>query len=482
MFYLIAIITIVIGVLLFKVITFKTPNIKNSNCEYKVRSNSDSAIKNLSTAIKIKTVSNSNYDELDYKPFDEFIEFLSNTYTNVYNTMEFKKINNYGLVYKWAGNSKNKKPLLFLGHYDVVPVESGTENDWKYGPFSGEIAENKIWGRGSLDIKSQIIAHMEVANELIGKGYIPDRDIYYAFGNDEEVGGKTGAAKISEYFEQQGLSFEAVYDECGFVAIGSIKGVNSPVAQIGIAEKGYGNIRITACGDGGHAAMPPKNTALGKLSKSICAIEKNQMPAKLTDPVIKLLNNICSEKGFLFKFLVANKWLFKPLIIKILEASPGDNAMIRTTIATTMAKASDAPNVLPQKAEAVINVRFLPGDSSEMLINHIKRVTRKYDIEVEGLMIREASETSPTETLGYKKLVNTIERIFPNTIATPYLVVGGSDSRKYYNVCKNIYRFTPFVIGPKEMASFHNTNESISIENYMRMIDFFEQFIVDFDK
>ena len=236
MLYLIVIITIIIGALLFKSITFKTPNIKNGNIEYKIKSDSDSAVNNLSKAVKIKTVSNGNY-ELNYEPFDEFIEFLNNTYTNVYKTMEFKRINNYGLVYKWTGSCKNKKPLLFLGHYDVVPVETDTENNWKYGPFSGEIAENKIWGRGSLDIKSQIIAHMEVADKLIRKGYIPERDIYYAFGNDEEVGGKTGAAKISEYFEQQGLTFEAVYDECGFVAVGSIKGVNSPVAQIGIAEK-----------------------------------------------------------------------------------------------------------------------------------------------------------------------------------------------------------------------------------------------------
>ncbi|MCQ1528926.1 M20 family peptidase [Lutispora saccharofermentans] len=482
MHYVILLAVLFAGFIIFRTITFKTHTTNNNQDNYVIKTNSQESIKHLSDAIKIKTVSNINYEELDYKPFEDFIEFLKSTYTNIHNSMEFKRINNYGLVYKWNGKDKDKKPLLFLGHYDVVPVEQGTEDDWEYGPFSGEIAENKIWGRGSLDIKSQIIALMETAEKLIEEGYVPERDIYFAFGNDEEVGGKTGALKISEYFEINKIFFEAVYDECGFVAIGAIKGVDCQIAQIGIAEKGYCNIKIKSASSGGHAAMPPQNTALGVIAKAICKIEKNPMPAYLCSPVANMIKNIGGEKGFIFKMLVANMWLFKPLIIKILANSPNDNAMIRTTIANTMCKASDAPNVLPQSAEAVMNARLLPGDNSQKLIDHIKNLVKDYDIEVEPLSIREPSEISPIDTKGYKKLENTIKEIFPNIIITPYLVVGGSDSRKYYNVCKNIYRFTPFIVNDEEMKAFHNTNERITIENFNRMIDFYKKFIVDFDK
>ena len=439
-------------------------------------------IKNLSEAIKIKTVSNSDYEKINFSEFDKFIEYLKNTYKLVHSHLEFTRVNTYGLVYRWRGESKDKLPIMFIAHYDVVPVENNTEKDWKYDAFSGIVAEERIWGRGTLDIKSQVIAILETAEQLLNNGYMPERDIFFAFGHDEEVGGRNGAKQIAEYFSEKNIKFEAIYDEGGIVITDAMKNVKSPMALIGIAEKGYCDVKIKVNSDGGHSSMPPKNTALGNLSKIICEIEKKPMKAKLCMPVHNMLKNICSEMGILVEIAVKNSWLFKPVLIKILSSSPMTNAMVRTTTAATMSKASDAPNVLPQNAIAVINSRLLPGDSSEDLVNHIKQITDKYNAEVEKIQVEEPSQISPIDTIGYMKLQETIKKIFGNVIVTPYLVMGGTDSRKYEIVCNNIYRFTPCKINSEEQSTMHNTNESITIENYYKMLNFYEYIITNFDK
>lgn len=440
------------------------------------------AIRNLSEAIKIKTISNIEYDKIDFSEFDRFINFLQNTYKLTHSQLEFTRVNNYGLVYRWIGKSSEIEPILFIAHYDVVPVEKGTENDWKYGAFSGEIKEDRIWGRGTLDIKNQVIAIMETVENLLKCGFEPQRDIYIAFGQDEEVGGNNGAKKIASYFNDNNIRFEAVYDEGGIVMTDALESVKSPMALIGIAEKGYCDIKIKVNSDGGHSSMPPRHTALGKIAQIIYKLEKKPMKPRVCMPVHNMLKNICTEMGFAVRIAVQNMWLFKPILIKVLSASPMTNAMIRTTIATTMASASDAPNVLPQNASFVLNARLLPGDTSDDLIQHLKRITKKYNANIEKIQVEEPSKISPIDTIGYKTLKETIKSVFSDSIVTPYLVMGGTDSRKYEVVCDNIYRFTPCQISSSEQNTMHSTNESISIENYNKMLKFYECLITNFDK
>lgn len=480
---IVIILAAVICLILYKTLKLNYQKVDLTQQPLKPQGNYENEIKHLSDALKIKTVSKTCYEEKTFSPYDEFVDYLEKTYPLFYSKVEFNRINNYGLVYIWKSNetSKDKLPLLFLAHYDVVPVESGTEGDWKYPPFSGEIAEDMIWGRGSLDIKSQVISLIESAQALMTEGFSPKRDIYFAFGNDEEIGGHNGAAYITKHFEESGLKFEAVYDECGFVATSAIKGVNCNVAQIGIAEKGNCNIKISAVGEGGHSAMPPKVTALKNLANAIVVLQENTMKPYLCPPVVQMLKRLCHYRSIGFKMMVANMWLFKPLVIKALTSNKNDNAMVRTTYITTVCHVGSAPNVLSQKAEAIINCRTLPGETSKDIVEHIKSVAGKYLDNVEIMVTREPSEISPIDTKGFEKLEESIEHFFPNAVITPYLVVGGSDSRKYYNVCKNIYRFTPFIVTDREMKAFHNTNESITLDNYKRMIEFYKHFITNFD-
>jgi carboxypeptidase PM20D1 len=369
-------------------------------------------------------------------------------------------------------------------------MEKGTEGEWKYPGYSGEIAEGKVWGRGTLDIKGQLMAQIEAAESLMAKNFVPERDFFFIYGQDEEIGGRNGATKVAEWLESEKIEPEGVLDEGGMVVEGVLKGVTAPLALIGVAEKGFCNYEMTVSGEGGHSSMPPAHSALGYAARLAAEVEKNPYPAKLTAPVEGMLRNIAGEMGFAVRMAVANLWLFKGLLLKVLGANPVTNAMARSTFAVTMARASDAANVLPQKAAVTVNVRLLPGDTVEavktwfrdLALRALPPVNGKEGagIAINTLVPAEASKVSPSSGPLYDYLAALIGSIYPNALVSPYLVMGGTDARKYYSVCDNVYRFTPAIVTDAEKNTTHNTGEYISIENYGRMILFYQRFIEGF--
>lgn len=432
----------------------------------------------LSKAIQIPTVSAANYDETNFAPFDEFVDFLESAFSLFHKTLELERVNTYGRLYIWRGKNPALAPILLMAHYDVVPADG----DWKYPPFSGEIAEGRVWGRGTLDIKSQLTAHMEAVQSLIQSGFSPERDIYFAYGHDEEAGGANGAAKIAALLQGRGLNFLGVLDEGGLIVSSAIKGVKSPVALIGVGEKGHCNYELTVRGSGGHSSLPPKHSALGQVAELVTRIEKHPLPARFTSPALTMLKKISVEMGGLTRFAVNNTWLFGGLVKKLLTNSPDTNALLRTTFAVTMAHGSEAENVLPQKASVNVNVRLLPGDTVESVAEHFRKLAGDIPVEMNysSKSRTEASPVSPDSGEFYERLETLTRKLCPEAIVTPYLVMGGTDSRRYAGVCKNIYRFTPIQVTNDEKNTVHNRNENISVENYGGMIGFFEEFLRGF--
>ncbi|MDR3146653.1 MAG: M20/M25/M40 family metallo-hydrolase [Treponema sp.] len=439
------------------------------------------ALDRLSRAISFPTVCTQGYTGTDFTPFENFIAFLEEAFPLFHRTCEGKRINGYALVYRWRGSDPSLAPVLLTAHYDVVPVETGTEAEWTHPAFSGARAEGRIWGRGTLDIKSQITAHLEAAEGLIREGFVPKRDFYFVYGQDEETGGLNGAYKTADYFAERGIRFAGVLDEGGFVVSGVLRGIKTPLALIGVAEKGFCNYELTLTGEGGHSSMPPVHSALGYAAKLIAAIETHPLRSRLSLPAGLMLRNIAGEMGFMVRMAVANLWLFRPLLLLILGRNPITNAMIRSTFAATMARASDAANVLPQRARAVINVRLLPGDTVAAVAEHFKKLGKGLPLSIRTLEAEEASPVSPVEGPLYDRVTGLIAEIYPGALATPYLVMGGTDARKYYRVCDHVYRFTPLLVTREEQNTVHGTNESISIANYSRMIYFYRRLIGGYD-
>ena len=441
-------------------------------------------ISRLSGCLKIATISSANYTETDFEPFIRFKTYLEESYPEIYRTMETHSINDYGLVFRWKGKNPQLKPILFLSHYDVVPPGDDPEGPggWEYPPFSGAIADGKIYGRGALDMKGMLFGILEAADQLISEGFTPERDIWFAFGHDEEVGGVNGAAKIVEDFGKKKLTFDAVYDEGGIIAAkGFISQLSNDVALVGVAEKGYVTFTISVKGSGGHSSMPPLQTALGQAAVIMQRLEENQMEARLIPPVKSLLANIGGAMDFSTRMAIANQWLFKSLLIKSLSRAPSTNALIRTTTALTMAKGSDASNVLPTSAEITVNFRTLPGDMIEDVKKHVEKACKGFDVDIHMSGETEASKISGFDTEGFDVMKQALAKIYPDALVTPYLSVTGSDAPKYESVCPNIYRLIPVRLTSQEQETIHNLNESISIENYRKMIAYFREVMMNYN-
>ena len=440
---------------------------------------SDSADYRLSRAIQFRTVSNADPTMIDSVQFQKFIDFVSQSYPLVHTQLILEKINSYALLFEWKGENPTLKPALLMGHYDVVPVIQGTERLWEHAPFGGEIAEGFIYGRGALDDKTTVIGVLEAVEHLLRSGFKPERTYYLAFGHDEEVLGKYGAKEIATLFEKRNIQLEYVLDEGGMIKQDGIEGLNAPIAMVGVAEKGYVTLRLTATGEGGHSSMPPPQTSIGDLAEAIDRLQKNPFPARLEGAVGYMLDYLAPEMPFTTKLAMSNRWLFKPAIISGMEGSNSGNATVRTTIAPTILDAGLKENVLPIDATAKINFRILPGDSIQGVIAHVKKAIKndKIKIDITGESGTDPSFVSDTASFGFRLIRSTIKRCFPDVLVAPYLVVGATDSRYFKNLTPNIYRFMPVRFTDEDLKRFHGTNERISVEDLKNVIRFYIQFI-----
>lgn len=434
----------------------------------------------LSQAIKCKTISYSDYSKFDFSEFEKFKETLNLNFPGVHKKMKLEIINGYSLLYKWEGSDASLKPGLFMAHIDVVPIEKGTESDWNYPPFSGENANGFIWGRGAMDIKIQIVTMLEACEILISAGFKPHRTLYFAFGHDEETDGSNGARQIVEKLKSENVTLEFVNDEGGCINNGIFESVKKPMAFIGIAEKGYLNLKIEIKGIGGHASTPPKNSSLGLAAKAICRLEKKKMKIRLTKPAAIMINSLGRHMGIASRIIIANFWLFKLIFIKIFTTSgTTGEALLRTTIAPTMAEGSMEPNVLPQMSSFTVNCRILQGETYEDVINHVKNACRGMEYEIKVLRHEEPSALSPTDSDIFIKMAGAVRGIGEDIAIIPYLMVAGTDSIKYESLCSNIIRFTPYSIDMQDMKKIHGTNERISLENIEKCVRFYHALFSD---
>ncbi len=428
----------------------------------------------LSETIRCKTISYSDYSKFDFSEFIKFHDLMKKQFPNSHSEMELKTVNGYSLLYKWNGTDAKLKPGLFMAHIDVVPIEHGTEDDWEYPPFGGDIEGGFVWGRGTIDIKLQIVTMLEACEMLLKTGFKPKRTIYFAFGHDEETDGSNGARKIVEKLQKEGIELEFVNDEGGCINEGILTSVEKPIAFIGIAEKGYLNLKVSIKGKGGHASTPPENSSLGLVAKAICRIERGKMGLRLTDPALQMIESLGRHMGFLSRLVIANFWLFKTVFIKLFTTSgTTGEALLRTTIAPTMAKGSMEPNVLPQVSSFIVNCRILQGETYKDVINHIEMACRGFDYKIDILRHEEPSALSSANSEIFNKIAGAVLGLNNDIAIIPYLMVAGTDSIKYECICKNILRFSPYSINMEDMKRIHGTNERVSLDNISNGVKFY---------
>lgn len=435
-------------------------------------------IQRLSKALQFETVSGFDSKTFDTLAYKNFLSFLQQAFPFAHQKLELKIINDYSLVYYWKGTDAKKAPLLFLGHYDVVPAETSTLNKWTHPPFSGHIDNEWIWGRGAVDDKFQIMSLLEAAEKLMKENFIPRQDIYFGFGHDEEIGGEQGALKIAEYFKTKNLEFELILDEGGIMVKDVFPGITKTIALIGTAEKGDMNIEMAVFQKGGHSSVPPKETAIDILSKAITKLNKQPMPARLQEPTIKMLNKLAPYFDGKTRFALKHRGLFRKKILKKLSNNNGTNALIRTIISPTMLRGGVKENSLPTFAAVNLNVRVLQGDSIESVMAYIHKITNDTSIQLTlKKPYHNPSAITPSNGKVWDALNATIKENWPDVIITPLVAPGTTDSRHYSSLSKNIFRFIPVTVNDESKEQIHGINERIGINEYRKSIVFYTELI-----
>ena len=473
----VAAIVVLAGVLLFNVASHGSRQIQVSVVP-RAPVDQQSAATRLSEAIRFQTISNFLNPDQDADALRGLQAHISKSFPAFHAAAKREIVGQYSLLYTWEGTDPKAPPIALLAHQDVVPVAPGTEKDWQQPPFDGAISDGFIWGRGSWDDKGNLYSMLEAAEAMAKAGFRPKRTIYFAFGHDEEVAGTRGAKGIAALLASRGVRLEFVLDEGLLITEGIMKGLDKPAALVGVAEKGYATLVLTAHATPGHSSMPPRQTAIGMMSAALARLEDHRLPMQIRGTISEMFDTLAPEMSGFNRVVLSNLWLFKPLLLREFEKSGPTEAMVRTTTALTIFNAGDKDNVLPGNAAATVNFRLIPGDTQASVTDHVRSTVNNDRISVEPF----PGNTDPppltgTASQSFLLLNRTIREIFPDVIVAPGLMVAATDSRHYTEITDNIFRFSPVRANSDDLKRFHGTNERLSIEGYAGMIRFYRRLI-----
>jgi len=431
------------------------------------------ALARFSRAIQFRTVSEGGgHPARQAGETPTLLSWLAEAYPRVHASLQREVVNGKSLLYTWRGSNAALPPVLLMGHYDVVPVEPGTDSKWEQPPFSGTVSGGFVWGRGTLDDKITVISILESAESLLAEGFQPRRTLLFAFGHDEELGGAEGASQTAKLLASRGVTLDAVIDEGGLI-MGPTLGLTRPLAVVGIAEKGTASIELIASGSGGHSSMPPPRTEVGVIAGAVDRVQRRPFPASIRGATAELFRWIAPELPFGKRVVMSNLWLFAPLVKAQARESNSLNATLRTTTAPTIIRGGVKDNVIPSEARAVINFRILPGDTVDSVFEHVSRATKGERLRLLLHDGQNPSSVSDARAPQFRRMQTAISQVYPSAIVAPYLVVGATDARHFAPLTANVYRFVPIRLGESDLARFHGTNERISVDDYFESIRFY---------
>ena len=424
----------------------------------------------LSKMIQYDTTSHANVHEEE--KFLGFHKVLEELFPLVHEKLERTVIDG-NLLYYWKGKS-SEKPILLMSHQDVVPAEG----EWLHEPFSGDIADGKVWGRGASDTKCSVMAFFEAVEELLREGYTPDCDVYLASSCTEEWAGD-GAPKIVEELKRRGVELFIVCDEGGGIISEPIGGIKGNFAMVGVFEKGKADVKFTARSTGGHASAPAKNTPIARLAAFVNEVETHTpFKRKFLPEVSAMFARLAPYAPFGLKLVMGNLWLFAPIMKPVLgKISAQAGAMLQTTIAFTMQSGSDAYNVLPQEATLGANMRFIPHQGEKESLEIIKALAAKHGLETE--IVHSNDYTEPVDINGeaFKLVEKVIGETFPGLPVSPYVMTGATDAQFYQPICPSCIRFAPVIYGPEQMKGMHGLNENIEYNCLPGAVSFYQNLI-----
>lgn len=486
----------------------------------------EEALKKLVGAVQIPTEIEDEHpepkDDIEYYArFFELHEYLQETFPLVYKHLKVEKVNEVSLLYTWEGKDQSLKPVMLAAHQDVVPVNPDTYDSWKHPPYSGfhEPDTDLVYGRGSLDCKNSLIGELQAVEQLLKDGFEPTRTVIIALGSDEEAHGSVGAKYLNK----------VLYNRYGEDGIYAVVDEGAPVLRIKenlyfaapiTAEKGYLDLEVVVHGQGGHSSAPPAHTTIGVAAELISQLEKTPFSANLTpeNPFMQALNCVAEHNDdwpdAVRKAILESPYdpKQKERVISFLQRDRMLDALIRTTQAVDIIHGGVKSNALPELTTFVVNHRIDITSSVNETLEHDLSIARSvalqlnYGLSLDGKVIipettnglieifekggLEPAPHSPTKgSPVWELFAGTIQDTFANHIfngteeidfyVTPGLITGNTDTKHYWKLTKNIYRFWGAILEPSVIGTIHSVNESIKLSSHLSTIAFLYEYIVN---
>ena len=467
-YWILAVLATFIAVVAVRTVRFR-PKPQPAVTKEEIVFDRDAAVDSLAQLVRCKTVSYNDHSLEDEGEFQKLISLLPTLYPNVFAACTFRQLPDRALLFRWPGKQEGD-PAVMMAHYDVVPVN---EEKWDKPPFAGIIEDGILWGRGTLDTKVTFNGILSAANSLIGQGFRPEKDIYFAFSGGEEINGQ-GAPNIVAYFTEHGIHPAIVVDEGGAVVENVFPGVKQPCGLIGIAEKGMLNAQYRTLSAGGHASAPKPHTPVGVLAAACKRVEDHPFKAHIDGPAAQMFDTLGRYSTPLYRVIFANMWCFGWIIDLLGKKSGGEmNALVRTTVAFTQMEGSSARNVIPPEAKMVSNIRLNPADSVASALAYLEKTVNDPAVEITSLESFEPSPVSETGCDAWEKVASAVANTWPGCIVSPYLMVQCSDSRHYRDLSNHVYRFSAMDLTAEERSTIHGNNERIRLETAAKAVEFY---------
>ncbi|MBI4831337.1 MAG: M20/M25/M40 family metallo-hydrolase [Candidatus Lindowbacteria bacterium] len=350
----------------------------------------------------------------------------------------------------------SKKPLLLMSHLDVVHAESSR---WEVPPFSGEMRDGVIWGRGTLDTKGLTAMHLMTMFLLKRNGVPLKRDIILMGNADEEAGAKYGAEwMVNNHFDK--IKAEFALNEGGV----GMKLGSKTVFMCSNAEKGLTWVKLTAKGRAGHGSMPHSDNATLHIARAITNITNYRAPIVVTDTLRHFIKVLAKADARAHLLKLAGAPLLGRLILKLVKDDMV-KVMLWTTITPTVIKGGVKVNVIPDSCELMVDCRLLPGVTREDLESLLLGIVDSDKIKLEFEVFNEATE-SPIETEIFSVIEQVITSNYPDGLVSPLMMSGGTDSRFLRLKGVPAYGFAPLILSKEDISSIHGANEKVSIANY----------------
>lgn len=438
---------------------------------------SEPALERFRELLRIPTISRPDPADMDFDEFERFIDALERLYPLVHRVLERERVAGHSLLYRWRGASSDTASVL-MAHYDVV---AATDEGWDHPPFAAEVTgegdDRILWGRGTLDDKGALVSVLESIEGLLAEGFVPAGDVYLSFGHNEETAGN-GAIEAVELLRSRGVRPDFVLDEGGAIVEGVFPGVAAPIAVVGVSEKGITTLKLTVEERGGHASMPPRDTATARLARAVVRLNAKPHKAALSATNIEMLGTVGAHAKGIYKFLFTQTWLTRGILkLAFARMSEETAAMVRTTQAVTMLQAGLAENALAERAVATVNIRVAVGSSVAEAAEHVRRAVGDDRVVIEIADPSEPSPVSPTTGTRWESLRATIEQTYPGTVVTPYVMLGASDARRYTAISDSVYRFSPFEMSKAERDTLHAKNERMRVATFLKGIEFYRTLV-----